>query len=250
MRLDGRVAVITGGARGFGRAAADLFAAEGAKVVIADVLDEPGAEAVAAIKTRGGEASYQRTDVTSEDAVRRLIEFTVATYGHVNILIANAGILIPGKLEEFSEEQYYRQMDVNVKGVWLSCKHAIPAMRANGGGAIVITSSGAGLKGSKVSALYSASKGALVLMGMALALQTAKENIRCNIVCPGPVATDLYRLGGVTPEQFAQNAASIVPMGHVGDPEDVAQAMLFLASDAAKFITGTALSVDGGWLTA
>lgn len=244
------MAVITGGARGFGRAAAELFAEEGAKVVIGDLLDDLGPQVVGAIQARGGAATYQRTDVTSEDQVRALMQTAVSSYGHLDILLANAGILLPGKLEEFTETQYYQQMDVNVKGVWLACKHAIPAMRSSGGGSIVITASGAGLKGSKVSPLYGASKGACVLMGLSLALQVATENIRCNVVCPGPVATDLYRLGGVTPEQFAQNAKSIVPMGHVGEPEDIAQAMLFLASDAAKFITGATLAVDGGWLTA
>ncbi len=138
-------------------------------------------------------------------------------------------------------------IDVNLKGTWLACKHALPLMREAGGGSIVITSSAGGLRGSRTSALYSASKGAVLMLGKALALQTAEEGIRCNIVCPGPVATDFYRLGGIAPEDYDKLASGMVPMGHLGEPIDIAYAMLFLASDESKFCTGSVLSADGGF---
>jgi NAD(P)-dependent dehydrogenase (short-subunit alcohol dehydrogenase family) len=246
MRLSGKVAVITGGARGFGAAAAELFAAEGASVVITDLLEDDGGAVVGRIRDAGGRAEFVQGDVTDEGDVARVIETALASFGKLDVCVANAGIFLPGKLEAFEEADYYRQIDVNVKGAWLTCKHALPAMQAGGSGSIVITASGGALRGSRNSALYSASKGAVLLLGKSLALQTATEGIRCNIVCPGPVATDLYRLGGMTPEQYAETARNSVPMGRVGDPVDVAYAMLFFASDESKFCTGSVLSVDGG----
>jgi len=241
------VAAITGGARGFGRAAAELFASEGASVVIGDVLDDLGKEVAAGISKKGGKATYVHTDVTSSRDMENLVQTAVKTFGKLDVMVANAGILIPAKVEEFTEEQYQKQMDVNVKGVWLACKYAIPALRRNKGGSIVITASGAALRGSKMSALYAASKGAVLLLMKSVALQLAPEGIRCNAVCPGPVATDLYRLGGITPEQYEKMAAPMVPMGKLGEPKDIAYAMLFYASDESKYCTGSLLSADGGF---
>ena len=247
MRLAGKVAAITGGARGFGAAAAELFAEHGASVVVGDLLDEQGEELAARIRDGGGNAEFVRTDVTSEAEVQALMQRAASAFGKLDVLVANAGILIPGKLEEVPEEDYGRMIDVNLKGTWLACKHALPLMREAGGGSIVITSSAGGLRGSRTSALYSASKGAVLMLGKALALQTAEENIRCNVVAPGPVATDFYRLGGISPEDYAKLASGMVPMGHLGDPLDIAYAMLFLASDESKFCTGAVLSADGGF---
>lgn len=246
MRLEGKVAAITGAARGFGAAAAELFAAEGAKVVIADVIDDRGDDLAKKICANGGEATFKRTDVTSETDVKAMVEHACSTYGGLDVLVANAGIMLPKKVCDFTEADYEAQIGVNVKGVWLSCKWALPVMRDAGKGSIVITSSGGGLRGSRASALYSASKGAVLLLGKSIALETATENIRCNIVCPGPVGTELYLLGGQTPEEYVAAASPMVPMGRTGEPIDVAYAMLYLASDESKFCTGTVLSVDGG----
>lgn len=247
MRLSGKVAVITGGARGFGAAAATLFAQNGASVVIGDLLDDEGAQVVARIRDGGGKAEFVHTDVTSAADVRALTERATTVFSKLDVLVANAGVLLPGKVDELTQEQYDTQMDVNVKGVWLACKYAVPLMREAGGGSIVITSSAAGLRGSKSSALYSASKGAVLMFGKALALQTTGDNIRCNIVCPGPVATEFYRLGGISPEEYDKLASGMIPMGHLGDSVDMAYAMLFFASDESKFCTGAVLSADGGF---
>ena len=247
MRLSEKVAAITGGARGFGAAAAELFAREGASVVIGDVLDEQGAELATRIRDAGGQAEFVHTDVTSEPSVAAFAARAKEAFGGLHVLVANAGILIPGAIEHVSEGDYGRMIDVNVKGTWLACKHALPLMRESGGGSIVITSSAGGLRGSRTSALYSASKGAVLMLGKALALQTAEEGIRCNVVAPGPVATDFYRLGGISPEQYTEMASGMVPMGHLGDPLDIANAMLFLASDESRYCTGSVLSADGGF---
>jgi NAD(P)-dependent dehydrogenase (short-subunit alcohol dehydrogenase family) len=247
MRLSGKVAAITGAARGFGAAAAELFAREGASVVIGDLLEEQGQELAARIRDTGGRAEFVHCDVTSESSVAAFTARAKEAYGKLDVLVANAGILIPGRIEDVTEDDYGRMIDVNLKGTWLACKHALPHMREAGGGSIVITSSAGGLRGSRTSALYSASKGAVLMLGKALALQTADEGIRCNVVAPGPVATDFYRLGGVSPEEYTELASGMVPMGHLGKPVDIAYAMLFLASDESKFCTGSVLSADGGF---
>lgn len=247
MRLAGRVAAITGGARGFGAAAAELFAREGASVVVGDLLDEQGEELAARIRAGGGRAEFVHTDVTSEPSVAAFVARAKEAFGKLDVLVANAGIHLPGRTHEVAEEDFERIIGVNLKGTWLACKHALPLMREAGGGSIVITASAGALRGSRTSALYSASKGAVLLFGKSLALETAEEGIRCNMVAPGPVATDLYRLGGITPEQYREIATGMVPMGHLGEPEDIAYAMLFLASDESRFCTGAVLSADGGF---
>lgn len=244
MRLSGKVAAITGGARGFGAAAAELFAREGASVVIGDVLEEQGEELAARI---GDSAVFVRADVTSDASMAAMMARAHDAFGSLDVLVANAGILIPAPLEEVEEADFDRMVDVNFKGTWLACKHAVPLMRESGGGSIVITSSAGGLRGSRTSAIYSATKGAVLMLGKALALQTAQEGIRCNVVAPGPVATDFYRLGGTSPEEYAKLASGMVPMGHLGEPEDIAYAMLYLASDESRYCTGMVLSADGGF---
>jgi NAD(P)-dependent dehydrogenase (short-subunit alcohol dehydrogenase family) len=247
MRLEGKVAVITGGARGFGRAAARLFASEGAAVVIGDLLDDEAAEVTAGIKSQGGRASFVHTDVTKPADVERLVQHAEHTYGKLDIAIANVGILIPLAVEDYDEAQYDAQMDVNVKGAWLICKYALPAMRRNGKGAIVMTASGAALRGTRMGPLYSASKAAVMMLAKSTALSVAREGIRVNVIAPGPVATDLCPTSGIDPVAFAEQTAPNVPMGRLGEPDEIARGMLFLASDEASWVTGTVLSVDGGY---
>jgi NAD(P)-dependent dehydrogenase (short-subunit alcohol dehydrogenase family) len=247
MRLQGKVAVITGGARGFGRAAARLFASEGAAVVIGDLLEEEGARVVADIERDGGDARFAHVDVTRPADVERLVGTAETAFGKLDVAIANVGILVPATVEDYEEEQFHSQMDVNVKGAWLVCKYALPAMRRAGGGAIVMTASGAALRGTRMGPLYSASKAAVMMLGKSTALAVARDGIRVNVVAPGPVATDLFPTSGIDPVEFTKQTAPNVPMGRLGEPIEIAKAMLFLASDDASWITGTVLSVDGGY---
>jgi NAD(P)-dependent dehydrogenase (short-subunit alcohol dehydrogenase family) len=246
VKLDGQVAVVTGGARGFGAAAADLFATEGARLVIGDLLEDLGCELVERLRARGADATFVRTDVTSAADVQRLMATALTAYGGLHILLANAGVFLTGKVEDNTEDEYERLMSVNVKGNWLACKYAIPLMRQSGGGSIVITSSAMGVRGSGRSLLYAASKGASVQLGKSIALQNATGGVRCNVICPGPVATDLYRSIGLSPDQVADRDRAYVPMGRLGTVEEVARAMLFLAGPDSGFCTGTVLAVDGG----
>lgn len=252
-RLDGKVALITGAGAGIGRATALLFARHGARVVVADVRADVGEDTVRAVREAGGQATFVLTDVTKEGDVQRAVETTMDTYGQLNILFNNAGTPGPsGKaIDEISEDAYSRLMDVNVKGVFFGFKYGVPALVKSGGGAIVSTSSSAGLSGSTGIPLYSATKGAVVNLTKSMALALARSNIRVNCVCPGPVDTQLNLdfFGGVADPAVTRNAfISSVPMGRIGKPEEVAAAVLFLASDEASYITGVPLPVDGGHL--
>lgn len=245
-RLDGKVALISGGARGQGACEARLFCQEGAKVVIGDVLDDAGKQTAAALRAAGGEVTYVHLNVTSEADWQAAVATAERLYGSLTVLVNNAGILLRKLIEETTEDDWDRIMAVNVKGVFLGTKHALPAMRRAGGGSIINISSTAGLVGSPGrTAAYTATKGAVRLFTKATAIQHAKENIRCNSVHPGPIATDMIKETMDNPEQWAQRLQRL-PMRRAGRPEDVAYGVLYLASDESSFVTGSELVIDGG----
>lgn len=249
--LEGKRALITGGASGIGRATALLFAREGAAVAVADRDEESGQETVERIRKGGGRAIFVACDVTIEADCRRAVQTTVEELGGLDILFNNAGIIRRATVLDLSEEEWDRVMAVNVKGIFLMSKYAIPVMAAGGGGVIINTASGWGLKGGRHAVAYCASKAAVVNMTRAMALDHGVQKIRVNCVCPGdtdtPMLRDEARQLGEPEEQFLAEAASR-PLQRIGAPEEVAQAVLFLASDAASFVTGAALVVDGGGL--
>ncbi len=245
MRLEGKVALISGGARGMGAAEARLFAREGAKVGIADILEDEGRRLEAEIAELGGEAIFIKLDATSEDDWNRAVDTIVSRFGKLDVLINNAGIYRHGTVENTSVEDWDQVMDVNAKGVFLGTKAAIPAMRRAGGGSIVNISSTAGLVGSAGAAAYNASKGAVRLLTKATAVQYAKEGIRTNSVHPGPIETDMLAQVYTSPQMREQRLSNI-PLGRVGRPDDVANGVLFLASDESSFMTGSELVIDGG----
>lgn len=245
MRLEGKVALISGGARGQGAVEARLFASEGAKVVIGDILDDLGRQVEAEIAESGGDITYVHLDVTSEadweDAVRTAVE----SYGRLDILVNNAGILIRANVEDTTEEDWDRIMDINAKGVFLGTRASIPAMRDAGGGSIINISSVAGLQGSPQSAAYSSTKGAVRILTKSTAIQYARENIRCNSVHPGIIYTDMTS-DSLDTEEGQRNWMNRVPLQRLGQSEDVANGVLFLASDESSYITGSELVIDGG----
>lgn len=245
MRLEGKVALISGGARGQGAVEAKLFASEGASVVIGDILDDLGRQVEAEIAEAGGNATYVHLDVTSESQWNDAVAVAVEQYGKLDILVNNAGILIRAGVEDTTGEDWDRIMDINGKGVFLGTKAAIPAMREAGGGSIINISSIAGLQGSPASAAYSATKGAVRILTKSTAVQYAKEGIRCNSVHPGLIYTDMTRDTLDTPEGEREWRAR-VPMGYIGVSEDVAKGVLFLASDESSYMTGSELVIDGG----
>ncbi len=245
-RLDGKVVVISGGARGQGAAEARMMAREGAKVVFGDILDDEGRKVEAEITEAGNEAAYVHLDVTREDDWRAAIDTAVSRYGKLNVLVNNAAILIRKSIEETTEEEWDRIMAVNAKGVFLGTKHAIPAMRQAGGGSIVNISSTARLVGSlDGSPSYTATKGAVRLFTKATAIQYAKENIRCNSVHPGPIDTDMIRDTLNDPARMERRMQRL-PLKRVGTTEDIAFGVLYLASDESSFVTGAELVIDGG----
>ncbi len=247
MRLENKVALISGGARGMGAAEARLFASEGAKVVIGDVLEEEGRQTEAQINESGGECLFVHLDVTSESNWQEVVAATVARFGKLNILVNNAGISGRGiGLEETTGDFWDHVMDINAKGVFLGTKAAIPEMRRSGGGSIINISSIYGIVGSGGSTAYHASKGAVRLLTKSTAIQYAKEGIRANSVHPGYIATPMTEaIGGVS--GLNQRVLANTPLGRWGEPEDVAYGVLFLASDESSFMTGSELVIDGGW---
>ena len=246
MRLEGKVALISGGARGQGDVEAKLFAREGAKVVFGDILDESGKQVEAEIHEAGGEAAYVHLDVTKEDDWRTAINTAIDRYGKLDILVNNAGILIRKGIEDTTEEDWDRIMGVNAKGAFLGTKHSIPAMRQAGGGSIVNISSTAGLVASPSgSASYTASKGAVRLLTKSTAIQYAKEGIRCNSIHPGPIDTDMIQ-ETLTDSAKLEERMQRLPMGRVGTGDEIAYGVLYLASEEASFVTGSELVIDGG----
>ena len=247
MRLEGKVALISGGARGQGAAEARLFAAEGAKVVFGDILDELGAQVEAEIRELGSEATYVHLDVTREEDWAAAVQSAVDRYGKLDILVNNAGIVSWGRLEDSSSEEWDRIMEVNAKGVFLGTRAAIPEMRRIGGGSIINISSISGLVGQDtVQAAYNASKGAVRLLTKTTAIQYASEGIRANSVHPGSVATPMTAARQADPEILRQSESRI-PLGRIGQPLDIAYGVLYLASDESSFVTGSELVIDGGF---
>ena len=251
MRLADKVALITGGASGIGRATALLFAREGAAVSVVDV-DESGGQIVAqTIVDGGGRAIFLRCDVSQAAGCRRAVQRTVEELGGLDILFNNAGIIRRATVVETSEAQWDRVMAVNVKSVFMLSKYAIPLMAQAGGGVIINTASAWGLVGGRKAAAYCASKAAVVLLTKAMALDHAEQSIRVHCICPGdtdtPMLRDEARQLGESDERFLAQAAQR-PLQRIGRPEDIAQAALYLASDASSFVTGTTLVVDGGGL--
>ena len=245
MRLEGKVALISGGARGQGAVEARLFASEGAKVVIGDILDDLGRQVEAEIAEAGGNATYVHLDVTSESDWEDAVRTAVEGFGKLDILVNNAGILIRANIEDTTEEDWDRIMDINAKGVFLGTRAAIPAMRDAGGGSIINISSVAGLQGSPQSAAYSSTKGAVRILTKSTAIQYAKENIRCNSVHPGIIYTDMTS-DSLDTEEGQRNWMNRVPLGRLGQSEDVANGVMFLASDESSYMTGSELVIDGG----
>jgi NAD(P)-dependent dehydrogenase (short-subunit alcohol dehydrogenase family) len=249
--LTGKRGLITGGASGIGRATALLFAREGAAVAVVD-LDEVGGRAVVReIVNNGGQAIFVRCDVSQAIDCQRAVQETVDELGGLDILFNNAGIIRRATVIDTTEEEWDRVMAVNVKSVFLLSKYAIPVMVKAGGGVIINTASGWGLVGGRRAVSYCASKGAVVNMTRAMALDHGQQNIRVNCICPGdtdtPMLRDEARQLGEPDDRFLAEAAQR-PLQRIGRPEDIAQAALYLASDASSFVTGAALVVDGGGL--
>lgn len=244
-RLPGTVAIVTGAGAGIGRAIALVFAREGAKVVVADI-DLAAAEATAAtIAAGGGSARAVEVDVTDAASVEGMVSATVRSFGTLNVLVNNAGVGTEGDVVELSETEWHRILDVNLTGVFLGCKYAIPALEKAGGGSIVNIASIAAVVGGSVSCVYPASKAGVVALSKSTALKFAGKNIRVNCVCPGHVETALsYSLND---PEFKAALIQKYPMGRLATAQEIANAVLFLASDEASFVTGTELIVDGGY---
>ena len=250
MKLQGRVAIITGGNSGIGRATAVLFAGEGARVAIAARDEARGNETVADIARAGGQALFVPCDVRRAADCQGAVAATVESFGRLDVLFNNAGVIYPDRtVPNTTEEEWDTTMAVNVRGVYLMSKYAIPPMAASGGGAIINAASVLGLEGGRGVAAYCASKGAVVLLTKAMALDHAPQNIRVNSICPGSVDTpmlegEIEALGGV--EKARPVFVAKHPMNRISTPEEIARAVLFLASDDAAFVTGISLPVDGG----
>jgi len=249
--LRGKVALITGGASGIGRATALLFGRESAAVAVVDLNEIEGQAVARKIINDGGRAIFVRADVSRAADCRFAVQQTVEQLGKLDILFNNAGIICRTSVVELSEEEWDRIMAVNVKSVFLLSKYAIPIMTKAGGGVIVNTASGWGLIGGRKAAAYCASKGAVVLLTKAMALDHGAQNIRVNCICPGDTDTPMLRdearqLG--KPEALFLSKSAQRPLQRIGKPEDIAQAVLYLASDVSSYVTGTALVVDGGGL--
>ena len=245
-RLDGKVALITGGARGQGAVEVKLFASEGARVVFGDLLDEEGMKVEAEVRELGGEATYVHMDVSVESDWESAVKLTETTFGKLDILVNNAAIVRNSAILETPVEEWDEVMAVNARGVFLGTKHAIPAMQRAGGGSIINISSVAGILGRKMTAAaYSASKGAVRVFTKTTAIQHSQDKIRCNSIHPGPINTEMLAGMSQDPEVQAQRLAEI-PLERFGQPEDVAYGVLFLASDEASWITGVELPIDGG----
>ncbi|MDA1227936.1 MAG: glucose 1-dehydrogenase [Chloroflexi bacterium] len=250
MRLENKVAIITGGASGIGRAICEVFAEEGARLAVADIDEAGGQETVAKVRAAGGQAIFVPTDVSDEAQVQELVGRTVDAYGTVNVLVNDAAAFEFGKVEDVTDEQWQRVFAVNVIGQAYCVKHVLPYMRLAGGGAIVNIASVSGFIAQPAFVPYNASKGAVMQLTRCLALDLAPDKIRVNCVCPGAIltpATERHRrFEGRDREEFLAEAAGGNFMKRVGDPREIAYGALFLASDEASFVTGTPLVMDGG----
>ncbi|HEX9374649.1 MAG TPA: glucose 1-dehydrogenase [Actinomycetota bacterium] len=248
MRLEGKVALITGGASGMGKVAARLFAEEGARVVLTDVADEAGEQAVAEIAGAGGDVAYVHADVSRSADAEAMVRFAVERFGRLDVLYNNAGIFHPrdDSVVNTPEEIWDLTINVNLKGVFFGCQFGIPAMLDSGGGSIVNVASFVALMGAAAPQIaYTASKGGVLAMTREIAVEFARRGIRANALCPGPIETPLLAELLADPERRNRRLVHI-PMGRFGRAEEVARAALFLASDESSLMTGAALVVDGG----
>ncbi|GDX29743.1 3-oxoacyl-ACP reductase [Actinomycetes bacterium] len=247
-RLKGKVALITGAGTGMGNVAAQIFAAEGARIMVVDINAEMGNATVEAIKSEGGQAAFIAADVSDEQQVKAMVKGALDNFGALHIVYNNAGIFPAddGGLTETSSSTWDQVLAVNLKGVWLGCKYAIPALIASGGGSIINVASFVALMGAATPQIaYTASKGGVLAMTREIAVEYARKKIRANALCPGPIDTPLLAELMANPE-WARRRLMHIPMGRPGRPEEIAKAALFLASDDASFMTGAALVVDGG----
>lgn len=255
-RVDGKVAIVSGGARGIGGECARRLAEHGAQVVVADLLAEEGQDNARAIREAGGEAVFVNLDVTAADSWKHAVELTVQNYGGIDILVNNAGIYIPKTILETSEEDFEQLVAVNLKGVFLGTKICAPELMRRGvdapiGSSIVNISSAAGLVGSRNAPVYSMTKGGVRLLTKSTALEFARKGIRCNSVHPGLIDTPMGGMvlnarGGHGNNEVREAVAKAHPIGRIGEPTDIASCVVFLASDDAAFVTGAELAVDGG----
>ncbi len=248
--LEGKVALVTGGASGIGRATALTFAREGAKLIIADMNEDGGQQTVHMITEKGGDATFVQVDVTSATEVEAMISKTVETYGRLDCAHNNAGISSGGQrafTADYPEDRWHQVLAINLTGVWLCMKYEIPQMLQQGGGAIVNTASVAGLVGLPYASAYVASKHGVVGLTKTAALEYAKSGIRVNCVCPGYIETPMTEQGRNDPERMAQMIAS-EPIGRIGNPEEIAESVVWLCSDAESFVTGHTMTVDGGYV--
>lgn len=245
MRLKGKVAIVTGAGRGIGQATAKTFASEGARVVVADVDEEAGCETVATIQVAGGEACFTHVDVSRVEDTFRMVGFALETYGRLDVLVNCAGIYTQGDVVTTSVEAWDRLLAVNLTGVFLCCRAAVPALKQSGCGSIINISSSVGWQYAAPGiAAYTASKFGVTGLTKAMACDHLSDNIRVNCICPGPTDTPLLR-SSRSPEAL-QAFAKEQPIGRLGSPDEIAAAALFLASDEASFVTGVAFPVDGG----
>lgn len=250
MKLGGKVAIITGAGSGIGRATAILFAREGAKVVVADISSERGNETVEMIKDNGGEGMSVKVDVTKAAEMENMVKKILAGYKKIDILVNNAGLYGNGTVLTTPEEQWDRMIEVNLKGVFLCSKMVIPEMRKKGGGIIVNVASESGIIGEKNSVAYNASKGGVVLLTKCMALDHVGDNIRVNCVCPGTTFTPLVEevlKKEDDPDEVLRELRTVRPIHRLGKPEEIAHAILYLASDEAGYLIGSTLVIDGGY---
>ncbi|MEO8292796.1 MAG: glucose 1-dehydrogenase [Actinomycetota bacterium] len=248
MRLEGKVALITGGASGMGKVAAALFAREGAKVVLTDVADDQGEATAEEIRRAGGEAAYVHADVSREADAEAMVDAAVERFGGLHVLYNNAGVMLPedGSVDATEERVWDITLGVNVKGVAFGCKYGVPAMIAGGGGSIVNVASFVAWMGAATSqTAYTSSKGAVLAMTREIAVEYARRGVRCNALCPGPIETPLL-MQLLSDDAKRQRRFVHIPMGRLGQAEELAKAALFLASDDSSFMTGASLIVDGG----
>ena len=265
-RLEGKVAIITGGGKGQGQAAAVLFAREGASIIVADWAEDAGRDTVTQIKQDGGKAEFVKVDVSSSKDVQEMIKFAVKTYGRIDVLYNNAGVSArplgdSGKIIDVPEEAWDKAINVNLKSIFLCCKYAIPEMIKSGGGSIINTSSLAGiLGGSGIGPYfnkypvagpmgYTAAKGGMIPMSKAIAIGYGANNIRCNVICPGPINTELMKPLKLDDAAIQESVTAAIPRRRLGKVEDIAYAALYLASDESSWVTGIVLPVDGGMST-